>query len=164
MADKIIGGWQVSTIGILQSGAPFGPTVLNGPRDFKGDQSPAAVLRPNIVGDPNAVERGAPAVGRRGIQWFNPDAFAAPARFTLGDAPRNLYGILGPPQYSWAIVVAKNTRINERYNLQFRWEMFNAFNNPEFSNPIDQVFQSGMGTTTGGNSHREMQAGLKLYF
>ncbi len=164
VADKIIGGWQVSTIGILQSGAPFGPTVLNGPRDFKGDQSPAAVLRPNIVGDPNAVERGAPAVGRRGIQWFNPDAFAAPARFTLGDAPRNLYGILGPPQYSWAIVVAKNTRINERYNLQFRWEMFNAFNNPEFSNPIDQVFQSGMGTTTGGNSHREMQAGLKLYF
>ena len=52
--DAVLGGWQVAAIGTLRSGAPFGVTVLNGPRYFLGDQADVRVLRPHLVADPNA--------------------------------------------------------------------------------------------------------------
>jgi hypothetical protein len=138
-------------------------TVLNGGRDFKGDNTQHSVLRADVVGDWRLGDkRNQSAVGQRGIQWFNPEAFAAPARFTLGNSSRTV--LLGPGQRNFDTAVSKNTRIGERYMLQFRWETFNTFNTAEFLNPIDQVFQPGFGTTSGGNSHREMQFALKLYF
>jgi hypothetical protein len=161
--DKMISGWHISTIATFQSGSPFGVSVLNGPRDFKGDNTVQSVLRANVIGDWRLGDRRSqPAVGQRGIQWFNPEAFAAPARFTLGNSSRT--ALLGPGQRNFDTAVSKNTRIGERYTLQFRWETFNTFNTAEFLNPIDQVFQPGFGTTSGGNSHREMQFALKLYF
>ena len=48
--------------------------------------------------------------------------------------------------------------------MQFRFETFNSFNTPELNNPRDQVGQSGFGVVNAGNSHREMQLGIKLYF
>jgi hypothetical protein len=163
LVNKLISGWQISTIGTLQSGSPFGVTVLNGPRDFKGDNTTQAVLRADVVGDWSlGGRRGEAAIGQRGIQWFSPGAFAAPARFTLGNTSRA--ALLGPGQRNFDTSVSKMTKIGERYSLQFRWETFNSFNTAEFSNPIDQVFAPGFGTTSGGNSHREMQFALKLYF
>jgi hypothetical protein len=164
--DKIFGGWQISTIATFQSGSPFGVTVANGPRDILGDAAPYRVLRANVVGDHRlpSAQKGKPAPGRRGITWFNPDAFAAPARFTLGNTGRTITGNLGPGAKNFDVSLAKNTRFGERYLLQFRWETFNSFNTPEFANPADQVFGTGFGASTGGNSHREMQFGMKLYF
>ena len=40
-----------------------------------------------------------------------------------------------PGIHNWDLGVNKNTRWNERYNLQFRWEMFNAFNRTHFGTP-----------------------------
>jgi hypothetical protein len=165
VANAIFGGWQISTIATFQSGSPFGITVLNGPRDLLGDNAPYRVLRPNVVGEHRLRDkRGQPAVGRRGIQWFNPDAFAAPPRFTLGNLGRTLTGNLGPGMANFDTAVAKSFSIRERYTVQFRWETFNTFNHPEFLNPQDVLFGGGFGTTTAGNSHREMQFGLKRYF
>jgi hypothetical protein len=161
--DKLISGWQISTIATFQSGSPFGVTVQNGPRDFKGDNTTQSVLRADVVGDWSLGDkRGQPAVGQRGIQWFNPGAFAAPARFALGNTSRTV--LLGPGQTNFDTAVSKNTRIGERYTVQFRWETYNTFNTAEFSNPADEVFAPGFGTTSGGNSHREMQFAVKFYF
>ena len=78
----------------FQSGAPFGPTVINGGQNILGD--PAQTLRPNLVGDPNSPNKWQPAVGIRGIQYLNPAAFANPASFTYGNQSRTLPGISGP--------------------------------------------------------------------
>jgi hypothetical protein len=161
----VFGGWRISTVATFQSGSPYGITVLNGARDIRGDAAAQVVLRPNVVGDHRLTDgKGDAAVGVRGIQWFNPDAFAAPARYTLGSLSRTLPGNLGPGINNFDITVSKNFTIAERYTMQFRWETFNSFNHPVFANPNDELFGSGFGTTTAGNSHREMQFALKLYF
>ncbi len=165
-ANAILGGWQVSGIYTFQTGSPFGVTVLNGARDVKGDNSADATLYANLVGNPDDPNRGAPALGgRRGILWTSEDAFESPAPFTLGNAGRKVPGTLGPgTPHIFNIALSKNIDITERVRAQLRWETFNSFNTPEFNNPRDQVGQSGFGVVNAGNSHREMQFGLKLYF
>jgi len=165
VVNAILGGWEVSTLGTLRSGSTFGLGVLNGPRDILGDQSDGKNLRPDIVGDPNAgVQRGVPAAGLRGINWFNPDAFRAPARFTHGNVSRTVPGILGPGNVNFDTLVAKNFQINERWRLQYRWESFNTFNTPEFDLPNQTLGGGGFGIVTAASGRRIMQMGLKLYW
>src|SRR5262249_40024347 len=92
----ILGGWQLSGIVSMQTGSPFGVPVVNGPRDILGDNSDGKHLRADLVGslDLPTGQKGSPAVGQRGIQWFNPAAFAPPARFTHGNSARTI--ALGP--------------------------------------------------------------------
>jgi hypothetical protein len=161
---RVIGGWQVSGIVTLQTGSPYGVTVVNGPRDILGDNSDGKVLRPNIVGsmDLPAGQKGTPAVGQRGIQWFNTSAFAVPALYTHGNAARTL--ALGPGLVNFDTGIMKNFRIGERYRVQFRWEAFNAFNTPAFGNPGSDLGGAGFGISSAGSSHREMQFALKFYY
>ena len=62
-------------------------------------------------------------------------------------------------------MVAKNVRWGEDVRLQFRWEMFNALNTPQFGLPNSELWQQRFrpgGRRRGGR--RIMQFGLKLYF
>ena len=163
--NALLGGWQVSTLATFRSGAPFGLTVLNGPRDILGDQADGKNLRPDVVGDPSAgVDRGAPAAGIRGIYWFNPDVFQAPARFTHGNVSRTVPRLLGPGSVNFDSLVAKNFQIADRWRLQYRWETFNSFNTPEFNLPNQSLGGGGLGLVTGAGGRRIMQMGLKLYW
>jgi hypothetical protein len=162
--DWVAGGWQISGIATLQTGSPFGVTVVNGPRDILGDNADGTNLRPNLVGSldlPNGA-KGTPAVGQRGIQWFNTSAFAVPARYTYGNAARTL--MLGPGLVTFDTAISKSFRIRERFRLQFRWESFNAFNTPAFNLPDSGMGSGGFGIAGAGSSHREMQFALKLYY
>ncbi|MBI3210247.1 MAG: carboxypeptidase regulatory-like domain-containing protein [Candidatus Solibacter usitatus] len=162
-ADWLIGGWQVSTIATMQAGSMFGTTVTNGARDILGDAATGRVLRPNLSANPNVVDgKGQPAQGQRGIAWFNPAVFSTPARFTPGNAARTIIQAPGLVNFDFAMM--KNFRLKERYRLQFRWEAFNATNTPFFEVLGDVVGQGNFGVATAGNSKREMQFALKLYF
>jgi hypothetical protein len=162
--DWILGGWEVSTIATIQSGSPFGVTVVNGPRDILRDPADGKNLRPNIAGDIRlpGSQQGQPAVGQRGIQWFNPAAFATPPAFTHGNAARTL--MLGPGVVNFDLAVMKNFRVREHYRLQLRWESFNAFNTPNFGLPGSGLGGGGFGISGAGASDREMQIACKLYF
>lgn len=165
ITNAVLGGWEISTLATFRSGAPFGLNVLNGPRDILGDQADGRNLRPNIVGNPNeGVQRGEPAEGIRGIYWFNPSAFEAPARFTLGNVSRTVPGVLGPGSINFDSLLAKNFQVTERWKAQFRWETFNSFNTPEFNLPNQTLNGGGFGLVTGADSRRIMQMGLKLYW
>ena len=160
----IVGGWEVSTIATIQSGSPFGVTVVNGPRDILRDAADGKNLRADIVSDPRlpSSQKGQPAIGQRGIQWFNPDAFRPPPMFTHGNAARTV--LLGPGIVNFDLAVMKNFRVRERYRVQFRWESFNAFNTPTFGPPGSGLGAGGFGISDAGASDREMQFALKLYF
>jgi len=164
VSNAIFGGWQISTFGTLQSGSPFGVTVLNGGRDVLGDA--AAVQRPNLVGDPNSSNHGQPAAGVRGIQWLNLSAFATPARFTFGTAARTLPGVTGPGIVQFDIMLAKSFRWAERWRVQFRWELLDAFNTPQFNLPATAFGGGnfGISSATDPASRRIMQLSLKLYW
>ncbi len=163
LVNGVLGGWQVSGIVTLQSGSPFGVTVLNGGRDVLGDAS--QTLRANLVSDQLASpNKGAPAAGVRGLQWLNPAAFAVPARFHYGSASRTLPTVLGPGLVNIDSMLSKSFSFAERYRLQFRWEMFNASNTPYFDLPQQSLGAGGFGVVTAAGNRRIMQMGLKLYW
>lgn len=164
ITNAVLGGWELSTIATFQSGSPFGVTIVNGPRDLLGDAANGKTLRPNIVGnmDLPANQKGQPAANQRGIQWFNAAAFAAPARYTYGNAARTL--MMGPGWINFDTAVSKSWRFQERYQLQFRWEAFNSFNTPHFGSPNSDMGSASFGLAAAPDSVREMQFALKLYF
>ena len=45
---------------------------------------------------------------------------------TVGNTPRNF--LIGPGLSQWDMTLAKNTKINERLNVQLRWEVYNVLN------------------------------------
>ena len=146
----------------MQSGFPFGVTVNNGGRDLLGD--PLATLRPNLLKDPSSPNKSQPAVGVRGLQWLDPAAFAAPPRYTYGTASRTLVGVRTPGLISFDSLLAKNFQIRERWRAQFRWELFNMCNTPQFARPADTFGAGNFGIVTSAGGRRIMQLGLKLYW
>ncbi|MEZ5362499.1 MAG: TonB-dependent receptor [Bryobacterales bacterium] len=164
--SSILGGWEVSTIGTLQSGAPFGVEVLNGARDILGDSADGKTLRPDLVSSQlYASDKGqALSNGNKGLSWLNPDAFAVPAQYTHGNASRTLPGVYGPGIVSFDAMLSKNFTWGEGWRAQFRWEMFNFTNTPQFDLPGQSLGSSGLGQITGAGGRRIMQFGLKIYW
>jgi len=67
----------------------------------------------------------------------------------MGNASRTRPGIHGPGHISFDLVVARNRHFLERYRLQFRWEMFNFTNTPQWGLPNQSFGSSNFGRLTG---------------
>jgi hypothetical protein len=91
----------------------------------------------------------------------------------LGNAGRNV--VVGPGLLDLDFSVIKETKINERLNVEFRAEAFNIINHANFNSPINNstLFTSaGLGGAAAGTpgkidvaaDPRELQFGLKLAF
>jgi hypothetical protein len=155
------GAWEVSGIWNAQSGLPFSVEGGNG-----GDSSGSLEYsdRADIVpGQSIGVHQGSKA------QWlthyFNTAAFAPNSPGTFGNSGKNILN--GPGTNSWDLALMKNFKVsNDRYNVQFRWEMFNAFNHPNFGQPDSTVTDPNFGqiTSIGAVAPRVMQGALKLSF
>lgn len=70
---------------------------------------------------------------KAGLPIFDASAFVQPesGRGFYGNSARSI--LTGPGQQVWNIVLAKNFMIKESARVQFRWEMFNAFNRANFT-------------------------------
>jgi hypothetical protein len=132
--DKLVGGWSVQWIATLQGGQPItlscptGTTTGTGCYDIlvKG-QDPKL----GLFTDPKT----------HFLKWIgNPAAFAQPAICTtapcsfasLGGGPAQ---IPGPGFHRLDFSTFKDISFSERYKLQFRAEIFNIFNHPNFNSP-----------------------------
>ena len=78
---------------------------------------------------PGANKQFSTAVGD-GNFWFNPAAFAKPAAGTFGNAPRNL--LYNPGEQQWDIALFKNFMLGGTRRVQFRAEVFNFPNHPNW--------------------------------
>jgi hypothetical protein len=108
--------------------------------------------------------------------WLNPAAFSIPGVGQLGSLGKGT--IRGKPINNVDFSLNKNWRVKEKYGIQFRAEMFNAFNHPNFNgfqnalNFQGNITQAHFGTVTNGSfgtlsnvqSHREIQLGFKFSF
>jgi hypothetical protein len=79
--------------------------------------------------------------------------------------------IIGPGFLDTDFSVTKNTKINERFNLQFRSEFFDIFNQASFGNPTLTLTSSTFGKITSTRfptgdfgSARQIQFALLLKF
>ncbi len=127
--NAVAGGWSVSGITIYRTGAPLGLS-FNVPSNYIGWWG----------GRPDAVAGADLYAGRqsghdivKGVQWFNPAAFAAPQPWAYGNAARNM--LYGPGFWNWDIGVQKTFTLRERHQVQFRCDGLNAFNHFNLGNP-----------------------------
>ena len=88
--------------------------------------SPSVSARINVIGNPYQL-----GSGYGPLQAFNPTVFALPAVGTLGDPSKNL--VRGPGIENWDISLVKGIPVLGARPLQFRVEMYNAFNHTQFS-------------------------------
>jgi hypothetical protein len=167
-AGYVLGGWQVNGIASLSSGFPFSVTQGGADLGF-----PNGAVRPDLVGE---AELDNPT--RK--QWFNTQAYQRvtcqiPSRPDLCHyGSGGINQLRGPNQTNLDFSAYKNFRIQERFNLQFRWEAFNFTNTPWFGNPAGISFSSPTQVTPNGTRDgeirsiqtpmRRMQFGLKLRF
>ncbi|MFY9753102.1 MAG: carboxypeptidase regulatory-like domain-containing protein, partial [Candidatus Acidiferrales bacterium] len=150
--QQTLGGWELSGIVTLQSGFPFG--IAGGYGDNSGSLQGGD--RADVVPGQNFdVRKGGQSQWLN--EYFNTAAFTFNAPGTFGDSGRNMFQ--GPPSKNVDAAIAKNWSVRERYNLQFRWEMFNAFNHPNFGTPDANVGDGGsFGKITSLGPMRVMQA------
>ncbi|HKQ77423.1 MAG TPA: hypothetical protein VJ810_27235, partial [Blastocatellia bacterium] len=79
--------------------------------------------------------------------------------------------LIGPGLIALDLAANKTFRLREGLNLQFRTEVFNSLNHPNFSIPSQRMAFSRTGAvgsggliTTTRTSSRQLQFGLKLTF
>jgi hypothetical protein len=152
IGDAVLGGWQVSGITTVKSGFPLQIiTGTNNSNSFGGNQ------HPNIVGDPHVSN---PTIN----EWFNVNAFAQPAPFTFGNGPRYMPNLRAPGIRNWDLGIEKWWHWQERLRVQFRGEMYNAFNNVNLFAPDQYFGDAGFGKITSAMRARDIQFGLKIYW
>ncbi len=156
---KALDGWAMSGITTFQSGFPIRITEqddieLQSSFDF---ETPG---QPNVAAPFQKLNPRGP-----GNLGFNPSAFTenTVAPGTIGNAPRTV--CCGPGINNWEIAFLKITPISERIKLEFRGELFNAFNHAQFFQP-DGNFTDGsdFGRVKRARDPRLIQFALKLSF
>jgi hypothetical protein len=123
VAYWILGGWQANWIMSRTSGTPFtvgtSGTSVNAPGNTQTADQVAAVqiLGGHGVGQP----------------YFSPLSFAPVTAVQFGNSGRNI--LRGPGVFNLDGSLFRSFRLTERFNLQFRAEMFGVTNTPQFGNP-----------------------------
>jgi hypothetical protein len=156
-------GWQLNAISALASGNPF--SVLVGfDRARAKFQAGTSPQRPDLAsGSSNNPTLGGPD------RYFDPTAFLLPQAGFYGNLGRNT--LIGPGLFNVDLSVNKRFQLSEGVSLQFRTEMFNSVNHPNFAIPSQRTVFSSSGPvgsvgriTSTLTSARQLQLGIKLVF
>ncbi len=152
IVNQILGGWTVSGIATLyQSGAPF--TI-----SYSGDPANVGIygVRAKRIGSGHVNNPSEQ-------QWFNTADFAPPDSGTFGDTGTGI--LLGPSSKYFDFAVYKSFAIREATKLQFRTEMFNAFNHPNLGSPYTTLNGFAFGELGPKNQNpRVIQFALRFTF
>jgi carboxypeptidase family protein len=158
---KLLDGWELSGILTFQSGFPIRITSQDDVEEldstdlfeFAGEPNLTAPFHTQNIRQNNGFD-------------FNPALFtnATVAPGTIGNAPRSI--CCGPGINNWDMSFMKETRIGERWNMEFRGDVFNIWNHAQFYSVDGDV--SNTGSTFGQVQHvrdpRLVQFSLKFRF
>lgn len=122
--NRLVSGWELAPIVTWQTGNPF-TIVLNTSNAINGVSN---TVNPTVSGP---VQVSGNPLG----QWIsNPDVFVSPQ-------PKNVFGnlrrnsVYGPGFTNLDLTLAKNTKLTEKLNLQFRVDAFDLLNHPNYGQP-----------------------------
>jgi hypothetical protein len=150
--DAVFGGWEFNGITTVTSG-----NYLTATSDINQNMGGRAGNYADAVAGQN------PNSGPKKItDWFNTAAFAVPSFPRYGTSHAGT--IVGPGYTNFDLAFFKSIKFTESKYFQFRWEMFNAFNHDNLSNPNVDVSSSNFGVISSANPSRIMQASMKVYF
>jgi hypothetical protein len=163
VSDKLISGWGIDGVTTFQRGFPLKVTY-GGSTLLSALGLGIGTLRPNVV---EGCNKDKPAGVSRLDQWFNTTCFAPPPQWGFGSESRvdSTLRQDGIENFDFAIFKRTTFGPGERMNVEFRTEIFNLFNHPQFAAPnTTQVSPNfGVVTATLGNP-RLVQFGLKFAF
>lgn len=159
----LLGGWELAGIFSANTGTPF--SVLIG-----GD--PLGLGLENPLQFPDRIQRagcaGNPVTGDP-LHYIRTECFGIPNPTTrIGNAGRNI--ATGPSLVNLNFALYRNLKLRESASLQFRAELFNALNHPNFAAPLDNTavfLQSGAPNGSAGlvtstqSANRQIQLGLR---
>src|SRR5882672_4255353 len=156
----VVAGWQIGGVSTIQSGTPLNVTI-------SGDRANIGISglqRPNLVGPVPALDCPTNPTTLELINCFDASAFALPAQFTFGNAPRNL--LRGPKLAATDLSLMKNVPLGGNVQFQIRAEIFNAFStvNYNFVNANGVFGSAAFGRLSSANNMRQVQLGAKLIF
>ena len=136
-----VGGWQVSGIVTMESGAPLNLTY-NGnsvtsiiPNLSNGNSG----VRPNLTGPIHYTKHYVQqSDGTFGFQWFDPSSFSAPALGSYGNLGHD--ALRGPGRDNWNLALFKSFVFSETHGsrLELRAESFNTWNHTQFKGDVQQ--------------------------
>ncbi len=172
--DLAVGGWRVGGIYTYNSGPPFTPAL--GFNRSNSLQTGTAIadrpnINPNFTGD---IILGDPS------RWFDPNAFELQPAGFFGNAGRNTLN--GPNLQSLDLTVAKDFPVRESLGVEFRMDIFNSLNRPNFDVPNnttafnvaggDIIFSNPSGVPVGNagqifrtvTTSRQIQFSLRVNF
>jgi hypothetical protein len=151
-AAAVLGGWSIAGLTEAETGRPFNVSSI------RDSSNTGTVARPNVLRSP-VLPSGSRSIDR----WFDPTALVIAPDFSFGNLGRNV--LRSPGRLNFDLAVRRNFPLGEQRELQFRLEMFNAFNHPQFGDP-----NGGIGNPLAGviNStivpQRQIQIALRLQF
>jgi hypothetical protein len=184
LARMVLGGWSTENVIQIHSATPV--TVYDSILSFSTLLNATTFIRPDLVPGMPLYLYGSQYPGG---QALNPAAFTDPpidpntgAPTRQGNVSRNSLRAFGAAQ--WDFAVHRDFPLKEALKLQFRAEMFNVLNHPNFAPPIPDISLSNFGLSTqmlgqsldqnpgGGGFNplyqiggsRSIQLGLKLQF
>ena len=164
VVNQVVGGWSMNWILSLQDGEPFNIGCTTSPAAGVGCNA-LQVPGQNLIGGSHNVN-----------QWLNPSAFTNPANATtvgqtdlapLGGAPTQ---VIGPGFHRFDYSLFKEFRTSETTHLEFRAEVFNLTNTPNFALPSVTSFANPAtfgkisATRDTPNDPRIFQFALKFYW
>jgi hypothetical protein len=211
---QLLEGWQLNSIISLQSGQPwnvndqtfdfsgtgeladrwdffgnpseFGSQGPVGLPYFPGTSNAACAAKAAALDGTNPIKPYTTSLGIGGCYARGGSILIPPGIGTFGTMGRNIFRDTG--FHNVDLSVTKSFKFGERIKAQFRVEMFNVFNHPEFANPWGATSgygqaafadpsvpgQFGCGCATpdnaafnpvlGSGSNRAIQLGLKFIF
>jgi hypothetical protein len=145
--SELSGGWSVESLILARSAPPVDITDAN---FYTFNSGVNADIRPDVVSSESFYLYGPQYPGGRA---FNSAAFADPPTDSVtfnpvrqGTLGRNVLRGFGATQ--WDLGVHREFPIREWIRLQFRAELFNVLNHPNFAPPNGFFGESGFGLST----------------
>ena len=169
LTRTLLGGWKAATIMTLTSGAPF---IIHWGQDL-WNQGFRSALRMDRIGDGNLDE------DERSVdRWFDTSAFVPPVYDSslcqgadiCHEAARRALGnsAFSPLRYDGSelvdISLHKQFAFGETRTLDFRVDLFNAFNHAIFYKPPERMSSTAAGRVTQAATPRQIQFGFRFSF
>jgi hypothetical protein len=149
VVDVIFGNWQIAPLVRWQSGSRYSVTTgVDNALSGMGGQRAVQVLD-NIYGDQSVNN------------YLNLAAFTSPTAGTYSTLKPNAF--VGPGRFQNDLGLTRSFDAGAR-RFQFRWEIFNVLNKPNFNNPTAGLNSTNFGRILSAGDPRIMQFALKFDF
>jgi hypothetical protein len=164
----VFDNWQLSGVTTALSGATLTPGYsIQGVSDLTGGSGAGVDTRVDLVCDPNLARSE-----RTPARAFRTECVAPPSAATNRIGTSGVDDLYGPGYLNWDITMAKNVPFGGGRRVQFRAELYNAFNNVQFAtvnttaqfNAAGEQINPEFGQYTAARDARRIQLTLRVDF